>query len=144
VNFSTQVSDFDPGITPYPDGLFWTVPFVDGVDVQMGAGRATMKATNLALSDFFSIPNALFRFQSPASMPAVCSFDIQWSGPVTDRSHVDDPAVGFEGEFVLNQATMNWSAARDDGFRFVSDSSPTTSAFAQLGQMRNGVFFGGS
>jgi hypothetical protein len=143
VNFSTQVSDFDPGINPYPDGLFWTVPFVDGVDVQMGAGKASMKATNLALSDFFNIPNALFRFQTPVSTPAVCSFDIQWSGPVTDRSNVDDPAVGFAGEFLLNQATMTWSAVRDDGFRFVSDPSPTTSAFAQLGQMRNGVFFAG-
>jgi hypothetical protein len=109
----------------------------------MGAGKASMKAKNLALSDFFTIPNALFRFQTPASVPAVCSFDIQWSGPVTDRSHVDDPDVGFAGEFLLNQATMTWSAVRDDGFRFVSDPSPTTSAFAQLGQMRNGVFFAG-
>jgi hypothetical protein len=100
-----------------------------------------MKATNLAVSDFFSIPNALLRFLTPASMPATCSFDILWSGPVTDRSHVVDPAVGFAGDFVLSQATMSWSVARSDGFRFVSDPSPTTSAFAQLGQMRNGVFF---
>ena len=144
MNFSTQVSDFDPGINPtYPDGLFWTVPFVDGVDVQFGAGKASMKASNLALSDFFSIPNALFRFLDPVSTPAVCSFDIQWSGPVTNRSHVNDPAVGFAGEFVLSQATMTWSAVRKDGFRFVSDPSPTASAFAQLGQMRNGVFYSG-
>ena len=45
--------------------------------------------------------------------------------------------------FLLNEATMTWSAVRDDGFSFVSNPS-TTSAFAQLGQMRNGMFFGGS
>jgi hypothetical protein len=142
VNFSTQVNDFDPGITPYPGGLFWTVPLPgDNVEVQMGAGKASMKATDLAVLDYFTIPNALFRFQPP--IPATCSFDIDWSGPVTDRSRVDDPVVGFGGDFVLSQATMSWSATRSDGFRFVTDPSPTTSAFAQLGQMQNGVFFAG-
>jgi hypothetical protein len=62
---------------------------------------------------------------------------------VTDRSHVDNPSVGFAGEFVLCQATMTFSASRADGFSFVSDPSPTTSAFAQLGHERNGVFFTG-
>jgi hypothetical protein len=36
---------------------------------------------------------------------------------------------------------MTWSAATADGFSFVSDPSGTTSTFAQLGHMRNGVFF---
>jgi len=107
----------------------------------MEAGIASMKATDLAVTDFFTIPNALLRFLNPASLPATCSFDVLWSGPVTDLSHVNDPVVGFTGDFVLSQATMTWSAARADGFRFVSNPSPTTSAFAQLGQMRNGVFF---
>lgn len=145
MNFSTQVSDLDPGITPYPDGLFWTVPLPhDAVDVQMGAGKASMKANNLAVSDYFTIPNALFHFLNPVSLPATCSFDIQWSGSVTDRSHVDDPVVGFAGEFVQSEATMTFSASRSDGFSFASDSFPTTSVFAQLGQMRNGIFFAGS
>jgi hypothetical protein len=100
-----------------------------------------MTVATLRLFDFFNIPNALFRFLKPVSVGAICSFDIRWSGPVTNRSHVSDPTVGFAGEFVLSQATMTWSAATDDGFRFVSDPSGTTSAFAQLGHMRNGVFF---
>jgi hypothetical protein len=144
VNFSTQVHDFDPGITPYPDGLFWTLPMPDdSVDIQMGAGKGSMKGSDLSAPDFFSIPNALFRFLSPVSIPATCSFDIRWHGPVTDRSRVEDPVVGFSGEFVLSQATMTWSAARADGFRFESNPADTVSAFAQLGQMHNGVFFGG-
>jgi hypothetical protein len=107
----------------------------------MGAGKASMTVANLQLFDFFNIPNALFRFLNPPFVQATVSFDFRWSGPVTDRSHVSDPTVGFAGEFVLSQATMTWSAATADGFRFVSHPAGTTSAFAQLGHMRNGVFF---
>jgi hypothetical protein len=35
---------------------------------------------------------------------------------------------------------MTWSASNNLGFSFVSDPSPTTSAFAQLGRVKNGVF----
>jgi hypothetical protein len=38
------------------------------------------------------------------------------------------------------QATMTWSASNDLGFSFVSDPSPTTSFFAELGRVKNGVF----
>jgi len=100
-----------------------------------------MNVANLQLFDFFNIPNALFRFLDPPFVQAACSFDIRWSGPATDHSHVSDPTVEFAGEFVLSQATMTWSATNANGFSFVSDPSGTTSVFAQLGHMRNGVFF---
>jgi hypothetical protein len=38
---------------------------------------------------------------------------------------------------------MTWSAATADGFHFESNPKNTVSAFAQVGKMRNGVFFGG-
>jgi hypothetical protein len=143
-NFSTQVSDFDPGIDPYPEGVFWTVPIPDeAVTVELGAGQARMVVKNLNLFDFFNIPNALFRFQDPVSEPAACSFDIQWSGPVASRSQVNDPTVGFAGQFLYSQVTMQWSASRADGSTFVSNPAGTTSAFAQLGQMQNGRFYVG-
>lgn len=140
-NFSTQVHDFDPGITPYPDGLFWTVPLIapDGVDVQFGAGKANMVATNMALQDYFDIPNALFRFEMPVSVGATCSFEIHWRGPVTSRGPVTGPS-GSRGQLVMNHATMIWSASNDHGFRYQSDPSGTSSFFAQLGQVKNGVF----
>jgi hypothetical protein len=121
--------------------LFWTValPDPDALDVQFGAGRARMTATDLAVQDFFNIPNALFRFQSPPSVEATCSFDIHWSGPVTSRGPVTAPP-GSSGQLVMSQATMTWSATNDLGFSFESDPSDTTSAFAQLGHVRNGVF----
>jgi len=121
--------------------LFWTVPISDdAVDVQFGAGKASMEVEDLPVFDFFSIPNALFRFPGVGSLPASCSFDIDWSGPVTNRSHLEDPTDGVAGDFVLSQATMNWSA-QTSKIKFVSDPAGTTSVFAQLGRMRNGVFF---
>jgi hypothetical protein len=111
----------------------------DSVDVQFGAGTARMSMTDLALQDYFTIPNALFRFMNPASVDATCSFDIHWSGPVTSRGTVTGPP-GSTGQLVMSQATMTWSASNAQGFSFQSDPSPTTSVFAQLGHVRNGVF----
>ena len=98
-----------------------------------------MVMTDLQLLDYFDIPNALFRFETPVSVGASCSFDIRWSGPVTDRSPVTSP-TGSTGELVLSQATMTWSARNDLGFSFESDPAGTTSVFAQLGHVSNGVF----
>ena len=106
-----------------------------------GAGKAHMSATNLALFDFFNIPNALFRLTSPASVPATCGFDIRWSGPVTSRGPVTSPS-GSTGELVMCKANMTWSASNALGFKFQSDPANTTSAFAQLGRVSNGVFAG--
>lgn len=137
-NFSTQVHDFDPGINPYPRGLFWTVPILPQEHVNLGTGTGRMQVDNLALKDFFDIPNALFRFQDPVSADAVCSFDIRWTGPVSSRGGVSTP--GSAGELVMTSATMSWSARNSLGFAFESNPSGTTSAFAQLGKIRNGVF----
>jgi hypothetical protein len=97
-----------------------------------------MSMSGLVLQDYFNIPNALFRFQSPVSSGASCSFEVDWSGPVTDRVAVTTP--GSSGELLMNQATMTWSASNDLGFSFVSEPSPTTSAFAEIGTVKNGVF----
>lgn len=111
----------------------------DTLDVQYAAGKAQLQVSDLALLDFFDIPNALFRFEDPVSADATCSFDIHWSPPVTEHSAITSPA-GSEGDQALCHATMTWSASNALGFSFESDPSPTTSAFAQLGKVRNGVF----
>ncbi len=136
--FSTQVHDFDPGINPYPGGLFWTVPTGPQDQVNLGTGTGRLSVNDLALQDFFNIPNALFRFQDPVSVDATCSFDVHWTGPVTSRGGVSTP--GSTGELVMTSATMTWSASNADGFSFVSDPSGTRSVFAQLGRISNGVF----
>jgi len=136
---TTQEHDFDPGITPYPSGLFWTVPALPVRPVELGTGTARMSAKDLALQDFFNIPNALFRFLVPSSVDATCSFDIQWNGPVTSRGRVTN-TPGTSGELVMTSATMTWSAQNSQGFKFVSNPAGTTSVFAQLGRIQNGVF----
>jgi hypothetical protein len=108
------------------------------VTVNFGAGKAHMSATDMAVEDYFNIPNALFRFLDPPSVPATCSFDIDWSGPITDRSPVTAPA-GSSGQLVTCQATMQWSVS-SAGFRFESDPNGTTSVLAQLGKVTNGTF----
>jgi hypothetical protein len=112
----------------------------DSVTVQFGAGKGSLKGSNIAVGDYGSIPNAI---NGAPGVPSHCSFDIEWSGPITDRYQLDDPVVGFAGQFVLSQANMTWSASREDGFQFVSNPENTTSVFAQLGHMRNGSFFEG-
>jgi hypothetical protein len=127
--------------------LFWTVPLQsgredegqDGVTVDLDKAKARMKAKNLHVRDFFTIPNALFRFLNPASVRATVSFDIRWRGPVTGPSAVTSPP-GSSGQLLMNTATMKWSAENAQGFSFKSDPSGTTSAFAQLGRVRNGIF----
>ena len=137
-SFSTQVHDFDPGINPYPGGLFWTVPKPTLGVIELGRGKATMSMANLALKDFFDIPNALFRTQVPVSVDANCSFDVEWTGPVTSTGPVT--TAGSTGELSMTTANMTWSASNSLGFRYVSNPSGTTSAFAQLGRVQNGVF----
>lgn len=97
-----------------------------------------MHATNLACLDYGNIPNALFRNQGPP-VPATVSFDISWDGPITQRGPITAPA-GSSGQQVLNQTTMTWSATTGTGFKFQSNPSGTTSHFAQLAQVKNGVF----
>jgi hypothetical protein len=113
----------------------------EGVSVDFDAGQAFMAGTDLHVRDFFNIPNALLHFQHPTSEPATCSFRIRWSGPVTSRMPVTSPK-GSSGQVLSNQATMTWKAMTASGFRFKSHPTPTTSAFAQLGRIANGVFAG--
>ena len=107
--------------------------------VNLDDGKARMTAKNLRVRDFFNIPNALFRFQSPASVRATVSFDIRWLGPATGRSAVTSPP-GSSGRLLMSPATMRWSAQNAQGFRFKSNPAGTTSVFGQLGRVRNGIF----
>lgn len=98
------------------------------------------QATNVHILDFHNIPNALFG-GGPPPEPGLVSFEVRWSG-VDDRVNLKNPAIGFAGEYVRGQAQMEWTATVGD-FRYVSDPIETSSSeFAQLGQERNGSFFG--
>jgi hypothetical protein len=133
-----QVDDMNPGINPYPSGLFWTMRIPqESVDANPGAGEADYKVSNLQVEDYGDFDNSL---SGNEGVPATVSFEVRWSG-VADRVNVKDPIARFGGEFVRGTAQMAWSA-RVGHYLFRSDPLETSSSdFASLGTERNGTFF---
>jgi hypothetical protein len=92
-----QIVELNPGINPYPTGLFWTMQIPDSsVRVNPGAGSAVYQVANAQVLDFGDFNTALSG--APGS-PATVSFDVRWSG-VNQRVNIKDPVAGFGGEFV--------------------------------------------
>jgi hypothetical protein len=133
-----QIHDFNPGIAP--SGLFWTVKFPRADVRAFGqSGTASMRASDLALDDFFNIGNALFG-GGPEEVPAAASFDVEWSGP-TGSGSVSNATNGFALQFVTTGATMDWTV--ESGGATYTSTGVTANPFAIVGQEQNGVFFGG-
>ncbi len=135
---ANQIHDFNPGIFPFPSGLFWTISFAaSSVAPQPGAGRASFTAHNSAVRDFHKLGNAL---ANGPSDPAAISFDIEWSD-VVDRGHFSDPEHSFQLDFVDTGATISWSGVnKATGATFTSGPNNPAS-FARLAHERNGRFF---
>jgi hypothetical protein len=127
----------NPGITPYPSGLFWTTRLpAKSVYANPGAGIAILEAHDVHIQDFGNFANAL---SGASGVPATVSFKVQWSG-VDERVSVKNPLNGFAGEFTRGNAQMEWSAVVGD-YSFVSAPLATSSSeFAELGTERNGSF----
>ncbi|HEY6903825.1 MAG TPA: hypothetical protein VI216_05925 [Candidatus Acidoferrales bacterium] len=137
-----QIHDFNPSTFP-PVGLFWTTEIpIAGVDRQVGKGRASLQASDVAILDYGTTPQAIFG-GGPTPVPGTVSFKVVWSG-VGEKVNIrnTDPVYGgFAGEFVRNSAQMEWSATVGD-YTFVSEPLITSSsAFAEIGHERNGSFF---
>jgi hypothetical protein len=122
--------------------VFWTVPIDNNsVQVDLDSGEATYRVHDLAMPDYFDIPNALFRFEDPVSTPGVVSFDLRWFNPLSGPVHIDNTTQPFVADMVRTDATIVWSAHNGQGFSFVSDPAGTSTRYAQLGRERNGVFY---
>ena len=136
-----QLHDLNPSPSP-PFGLFWTIAIPgDGIDVNLGAGRASMEADDVPIHDYETFAND-FLGGGPAT-PGSVSFKVTWSG-VDERLNIrnTDPVYGgFAGEFIRNAAQMEWTATVGD-LTFVSAPLATsTSSFAEIAHERNGSFF---
>jgi hypothetical protein len=137
-----QIHDFNPGtIDSGPAaGLFWTVHIpAHNVSVDLDDATAHMHLEGFAVDDYGTLANALL---DGPSKPATVSFDIRWSG-VRARVEVRDLVLGFAGKFIEDIAHVSWSAnVPSTGFSFQSaPASTSTTAFAEIGTERNGVFF---
>lgn len=128
----------NPGIHPFPNGLFWTLQIPDdSVEVHPGAGSATYRVRDLSIADYVNFDGS---FNNGPSTPATVSFEVRWSG-VDQRLNIKDDAARFGGEFVRGRAQMEWSAVVGD-LEFRSDPlAASSSDFASLGTERNGTFF---
>jgi hypothetical protein len=137
-----QLHDLNPSRSP-PFGLFWTIAIPDdGIDVNLGAGWASLVANDVPIHDYGNLVNALTG-GNPNPTPGEVSFKVTWSG-VNERLNINntDPVYGgFAGEFIRNAAQMEWTATVGD-LQFASAPLATSSSsFAEIGHERNGSFF---
>ena len=133
-----QINDMNPGINPYPAGLFWTIALPpQSVVANPRAGIAVYKARNLEIRNFTDFNESL---SGQPGDPATVSFEVLWSG-VDQRVRLYDEEAQFAGDFVRGKARMRWAAVVGD-YQFRSDPLNTSSSdFAEIGTMRNGTFF---
>src|SRR5262245_30173560 len=101
----------NPGINPYPAGLFWTLPIhAQSVVANHGAGSAIYRVQNLEIEDYGDFNTSL---SGVAGAPATVWFEVRWSG-VDQRVNLHDQDAGFAGEFVRGKAQMRWAAVVGD------------------------------
>ncbi len=134
---SDQIHDFNPGTEA--SGLFWTAAISrHDVLANPGSGRAVMDVRNLAVPDFHDLANAIL---GGPSIPGVVSFRVDWAASRNKQKFHNDP-LQYDGRMVLNSASCAWTGRTAEA-RYVSNPDPATqvSVYAQVGHMRNGVFF---
>jgi hypothetical protein len=131
-----QTHDFNPGVHPFPHGLFWTMPLPPGsVQVDLEAKAASLDVSHAKIDDYGNVVRALTIDSEIAH--ATFDLELRWhggTGPVTIR----DATNHFTGEYITGSADLKWSA-QEPGFEFVSDVGHAE--FARIGHERNGVFF---
>ena len=118
------------------------------MEIDLDNATASLQLTDLPIIDAHDLANNLTNgqgFTNPpippiAPVPATVSFDIEWSGVVT-QAKVTNQAEQFTGQFIETIATIKWSASQA-GFDFVSeDPNPARNFYSVIGHERNGVFF---
>src|SRR5215467_11203590 len=126
-NLTQQIHDYSPGIGP--KGLFWIIPVSqDSVMIDLDNARASLRLNNVPVIDAHDLANALTGGKGLASppippvapVPATVSFDIEWSGAIS-QAKVTNEAQNFTGEFIETTATISWSSSQA-GFAFTSET----------------------
>jgi hypothetical protein len=144
---SHQRHDFEPGIAP--SGLFWTIPIAPAaVEVDPGSGQARLRASNVPVTDYHDIINAIFG-GGPTPLPSHVSFDVRWAGGGA-RQKIRDQTFGFAGHYATGPAMITFTASNDgSGVIYSSEPAgqynPTVdqggAGSPAVGHERNGVFF---
>ena len=133
---TNQIHDFNPGVHPFPTGLFWTMPIPPGsVHVDLDAKTASLDLSHAKIDDYGTVVRALTTDSEIAS--ASIDVELRWHGG-TGPTAIRDTTNHFTGQYVTGSATLRWSA-KEPGFEFSSD--PGEAEFARIGRERNGSFF---
>ena len=146
---TTQIHDYSPPITP--NGLFWTIPIhPNSLEVEFNSATASMHIDGLSIPDAHDFANNVTDGQglptnNPpippiASVPAMVSFDVQWSGEISRATVVNDEQ-NFRGDFIKTGSTIKWSSVQSGFFFDSEEPNPSRSIGAVIGRERNGVFF---
>jgi len=133
-----QVHDFNPGIRQ--NGLFWTtIVSADSVQVDLGAGTASLEVSDIQQKDYFDFENAMLGNGDTPRQGQV-SFRVEWTanGPA---QNVNNPTQEYRGTVQPALAQMEWSGRSGD-FEFQSAPLATsTTDAAQLGSCSNGSYY---
>jgi len=134
----SQITDFNPGIRD--NGLFWTTVVDTGaIDVDLAAGSATFRGTNMHMPDFHDFENSILGNGAPAT-PAVVSFTVRWTAEGS-ADHFENSEQQYRGDVRIATAQMDWTA-RSGSYEYTSAPLATsTGDYAQLGEESNGSFF---
>ena len=109
------------------------------IDVDIAAGTATFRGTNMHMPDFHDFENAVLGNGAPAT-PAVVSFTVRWTAGGS-ADHFDNAAQHYRGDVRNATAQMDWTA-RSGIYEYTSAPLATsTTDYAQLGTESNGSFF---
>jgi histone acetyltransferase (RNA polymerase elongator complex component) len=133
---SNQIHDFNPGVHPFPHGLFWTAAIPPGsVQIDLDAKTASLDLSHTKIDDYGNVVRALTKDSEIAS--ATIDVELRWHGG-TGPAAIRDSTNRFTGEYVTGSADLKWSA-QEPGFEFESDVGHAE--FARIGHERNGAFF---
>jgi hypothetical protein len=97
-----------------------------------------MEVRNLPVPDFHDLVNAIL---GGPSIPGLVSFRVEWAASA-NKQRFHNAAQQYDGQMVLTAASCAWIGETAEA-RYVSNPNPATqvSVYAQVGHMRNGVFF---
>ena len=156
-----QIHDVNPGDlnetglpNHFPDGgVFWTrtVP-TSSISMKPGKGDAEFHVDDLAMTEYFTVVNALFRENAPPPfnvppIPATGSAHVSWHG-TGDRLHLENNDVegsgqGYAGQYESADCDISWSISNADGYYFSTDDpgeAPPLITHAFTAHVHSGMF----
>ena len=95
-----------------------------------------MDVRNVEMEDYHDLVNALL---DGPSVEGLVSFRAEWAASKTKR-RFHNASQDYDANMILTSASCSWTGENSVA-RYISSPSGQISVYAQVGEMRNGVFF---